>query len=132
MLRVKIAGAVNDLPRGIDRCSFIFGPPPSDCVEVFQREADWIHQSVAAGAGLIGTVLSHTLPHRQNLTCGTIILQRRHIWWWRGRRNSISFYNTSTSREIGKAIDMQNLWVRLTDGHWLVRGKLTVIALRCQ
>src|SRR5258708_3650557 len=74
--------AIRQVSRRIHRRFFIFGSPLSDSIEVFQREADRIHQFVAAGAGLIGTVLRHTLPHRQNLTCGTIILQRWHIWWW--------------------------------------------------
>ena len=44
--------------------------PAADRVEVLEREADRIHQLVAAGARRVRAVLLHPLAHRQRLAVG--------------------------------------------------------------
>ena len=55
--------AIRKTARSIDRFAFFERSPAADRVEVLQREADRIHQVVAARAGDVGAVFGQSLAH---------------------------------------------------------------------
>jgi hypothetical protein len=65
---------------GISDIAALLRPPARVGVEVFQREADGIHDLVAARARRAGAVPRHLLPQRQRLAVvARRLFQRRHV-----------------------------------------------------
>ncbi len=81
-------GSVRELTRCIDGCTSILGAPGPDSVEVLQRETDRVHDLVTTGAGRIGAMLRHLLPHRLWLLPLFVFFERRDVGRRRRRRGA--------------------------------------------
>src|SRR5262249_50730463 len=81
-------GAIEELAFGIDREAAVIGAPDADRIEVFEREADGIHQLVARRAGFVLAVLLHALAPGDWLFVVSSLLERRYVGRRRRRRGA--------------------------------------------
>src|SRR6267378_217186 len=100
--------AIHQFARRIDRLVAIDVSPLPGQVEVFQREADGVHDLVTRRAAGIRAMFFHALAHGKHFAVRpfTVLLQRRHTCWnRRGRHTEDVFQNPLAAADRRRAID---------------------------